>query len=262
MNTGLIVQNLSASYRDAKEPTDVFQSVSFLVESGKILGLFGPNGSGKTTLLKVVAGLKPAEEGVVALPMRGGEPGSVATVPQDYRSSFFEWANLEHNLALTSVLLPSRPREAVRITRALCVELGLGLDLSLRPRKCSGGMLQQAAMIRAFQNAPSLILADEPFSALDFNVAATVRSSFRRMVKKRGIAAVVVLHQIQDLAEVCDEVLVIPGRPFSTERLPGLELAVVMQNECMRPSNTPVSGIAFVMNSGHECGRRSVGWSS
>jgi len=92
-------------------------------------------------------------------------------------------------------------------------------------------MLQQAAMIRAFQDAPSLILADEPFSALDFNVAATVRSSFRRMVKKRGITAIVVLHQIVDLSEVCDEVLVVPGRPFSTELLPGLEHAVIMQNE-------------------------------
>lgn len=231
MRSSLIVKDLSASYKDTKEPTDVFRSVSFQVESGKILGVFGPNGSGKTTLLKVLAGLKPAEAGEVVLPMRNGEPGPVATVPQDYRSSFFEWANLEHNLALTSTSLPSHPQQAVRSARALRTELGLDLDLSLRPRRCSGGMLQQAAMIRAFQDAPSLILADEPFSALDFNVAATVRSSFRRMVKKRGITAIVVLHQIVDLSEVCDEVLVVPGRPFSTELLPGLEHAVIMQNE-------------------------------
>jgi NitT/TauT family transport system ATP-binding protein len=230
VNSGLIVENLSASYLDAKKPTEVFRSVSLQVGSGKILGLFGPNGCGKTTLLKVIAGLKPAEVGDVILPMRNGEPGSVATVPQDYRSSFFEWANLEHNLALTSTSLPSHPRQAVRSTRALRTELGLDLDLSLRPRRCSGGMLQQAAMIRAFQNAPSLILADEPFSALDFNIAATVRSNFRRMVKKRDITAIVVLHQIMDLSEVCDEVLVIPGRPFSTERLPGFEPAVILQN--------------------------------
>lgn len=245
MNSGLIVGNLSASYSNSGGTVGVFQSVSFAVEPGSILGIFGPNGSGKTTLLKVIAGLKEPGEGKIELPAQNGEGGRVASIPQDFRASFFEWANLEHNLVLTSSLFPSQPRKATRTVRDAASELGLNLDLSLRPNECSGGMLQQAAIIRAFQNNPSLILADEPFSALDVHVAAAVRSSFRGMVKQRGVAAVVVLHQLQDLADVCDEVLVIPGRPYSTERLQGFEEAIVLQNETLRMSGTE-DGLAFV----------------
>jgi ABC-type multidrug transport system ATPase subunit len=214
-----------------------------MVEAGSVLGIFGPNGSGKTTLLKVIAGLKEPGEGKVELPARNGE--WIASLPQDFRASFFEWANLEHNLVLTSSLFPSHPREARRIVRDTASELGLNLDLSLRPVECSGGMLQQAAIIRVFQNSPSLIVADEPFSALDVHVAAAVRSSFRRMVRQKGVAAVVVLHQLQDLADVCDEVLVIPGRPYSTEALTGFEQAIVLENDTLRTTDNE-DGAAFV----------------
>ena len=246
MSSSLVVTNLSAWYGDRENRTEVFQSVSFRVEAGTILGLFGPNGCGKTTLLKVVAGLKTSAEGTVQLPIRDEAVPSVATIPQDFRSSFFEWANLQNNLVLTSSLVPSQPQAAIRSIRSVSAEMGLGLDLSLRPNKCSGGMLQQAALIRAFQNDPDLILADEPFSALDVNIAARVRASFRSMVKNRGIAAVVVLHQLQDLVEVCDEVLVIAGRPFSTDALFELEQAVVIKNEILREVRHEESRVAFV----------------
>ena len=247
MGSTLVVKDLSAWYEDSADRTEVFRSVSFHVDAGAILGLFGPNGCGKTTLLRVVAGLKLAGEGTVHLPNRNGTPPSVATIPQDYRSSFFEWANLLHNLALTSPFIMSHPRQALASIRDVSIEMGLGLDLSLRPSKCSGGMLQQAAMIRAFQKNPTLILADEPFSALDVNIAATVRARFRNMVRNRGIAAVVVLHQLHDLVEVCDEVLVIPGRPFSTAEMPGFEDAVIMKNEMLRLGRPEETRSPFVI---------------
>jgi NitT/TauT family transport system ATP-binding protein len=242
----LVVSNIAASYDDASKRTEVFKSVSFEVKAGDILGVFGPNGSGKTTLVRVIAGLKPPGEGTVDLPGKDGGPPTVATIPQDYRSSFFEWANLQHNLALTSVSVPAHPRKAMGTIDDVRTEMGLDLDLSLRPRRCSGGMLQQAAIIRAFENNPSLILADEPFSALDVNVAATVRASFCRMVRNRGIAAVVVLHQLQDLLEVSDEVLVIPGRPFSTESVPGFEHACILKNEVLPPAQRTEGRLAFM----------------
>ena len=76
-------------------------------------------------------------------------------------------------------------------------------------------MLQQAALIRALARHPDLLIADEPFSALDFDVASRIREGFARAVRELGICAVLVCHDLQDILDVCDLVLAIPGRPYS-----------------------------------------------
>jgi ABC-type nitrate/sulfonate/bicarbonate transport system ATPase subunit len=92
-------------------------------------------------------------------------------------------------------------------------------------------MLQQAALVRAFARWPDVLVADEPFSALDFDVASRVREGFRRTVRELGICALLVLHSIEDLLDVCDVVLAIPGRPYTTNpALAGFALAQVLSN--------------------------------
>jgi NitT/TauT family transport system ATP-binding protein len=231
----LSATGLGASHARDKGALEIFRDVTIEVPRGTTLGIFGPNGAGKTTLVRGIAGLLPMGGTVTfPTPRRGPKPKpnrTIAWVPQSFAESFYPWASLETNLLLhlpQPLTQVKRNRQTVRDVRD---RLGLSLDLSRRPTECSGGMLQQAALIRAFARWPDVLVADEPFSALDFEVASGVREGFRQMVRDLGICALLVLHSIEDLIDVCDVVLAIPGRPYTTNAaLAGYALAQVLTN--------------------------------
>ncbi|MGH9765439.1 MAG: ATP-binding cassette domain-containing protein, partial [Blastocatellia bacterium] len=172
-------------------------------------------------------------EGEIVRPSKDGRESRISVVPQSYRESFFDWANLRTNLVMTCPSPLGKFSLHVRRIERLKKELQLGIDLKLKPRQCSGGMVQQAALIRGFVNDPDLILADEPFSALDVEVANHVRRSFRNRVRQQGIVAIVILHDLEDILEVCDKVFVVSGKPFSTSDIPGHTRAYLLENKLL-----------------------------
>lgn len=228
----LTVRDICAWHEANGRKTDIFWGVGFSVESGQILGIVGPNGSGKTTLIRAIAGLHPTVTGQIVLPRSAEEP-RVTMIPQAFRESFFPWASLETNIRIAA---SSQSRsESVR-TRAARIktDLGIDLDLALRPPQCSGGMLQQAALLRALVPQPDLLIADEPFSALDVNVGARLRESFRRLVVRDQIVAVLVEHDLATIVDICDRVLVIPGKPYSSYELGGHQQIAILDNRVIR----------------------------
>ena len=212
----LRVSNLALSYPlDAERRFEIFRDVNFEVRDGEILGVFGPNGCGKSSLLRAVAGLLPHEAGHVEMQSSSGSQ-TMAFIPQDFRESFFPWTSVAGNIRMC--LPREQPlcrREADARLAATKTGLDITLNTQLRPGACSGGMLQQAAIMRAFFVEPAVILADEPFSALDVSILSRLRRRFVQLIRDNGIAAMIVLHKLEDLMEVCDRVLVIGQRPFS-----------------------------------------------
>jgi ABC-type nitrate/sulfonate/bicarbonate transport system ATPase subunit len=235
----LVVEKLSASYHNDGPALAIFDEVSFAVEPGEILGMFGSNGCGKSTLLRTILGLKEPTAGRVHIPTDTESRGCIAFVPQDFRASFFDWATLAVNIRMTLANPVGNWSCHTAEMEKAKQDLEIDLNLRLRPRSCSGGMLQQAAIIRAFTSQSRVLIADEPFASLDVNIVRKIRRAFRRIVQERDIAAMIVLHNLEDMVEVCDRVLVVPKLGFSTEKKQGFSHARIIKNENVERAKKP-----------------------
>jgi NitT/TauT family transport system ATP-binding protein len=227
----LQVIEMSAAYGRGTAEFRIFQDVSFDVAGGEILAIFGPNGCGKSTLLKTLLGLTENFGGRVIQGQMPLQQRQIGYIPQDFRESFFPWTSLYGNVALAKSDVTGHDQKVREIVDEARNALSVGVNFELRPGECSGGMLQQSAIVRALATEPSLVVADEPFSALDYVVARTLRKRLKAVLAERGIPMVVVLHSIQDIMEIADRVLVIPAMPFTTGELVQLPRAELIKNK-------------------------------
>lgn len=211
----LIVKNLQIKYiNPSKEELIICDELSLEFKEGEIIGVFGPNGSGKTSLLRVLLGLKESTLGsVIHFDNEIIRENTLkrAYIPQDIQNSFFGWLSLKNNITLVS----KNEKSSEKLTD-LWNDFGINFKSTIKPSDCSGGMLQQSAIIRAFINDPEIIIGDEPFSALDVSTAGRMRSVFRKKIKTTKAIAVLALHNLDDLLTVCDKVLFIPNKPYSS----------------------------------------------
>jgi molybdate transport system ATP-binding protein len=187
-----------------------------LIEAGKagITVVFGPSGAGKSMLLATLAGLNRIESGKVALGERTlDDPAANIRVPPHRRdiglvfqdARLFPHLTVRGNLGYALKRAP-QDRPAVDLDQtARQLEIA---DLLDRPvRNLSGGEKSRAALARALLASPSLLLLDEPFAALDGRRRRAFLALLTEINETRGLPMMVVTHQIEDAAELADQVL-------------------------------------------------------
>ena len=189
--------------------------VEFDVPDGQVAAVVGPNGSGKSTLLRVVAGLLAPDAGVVELDgqtVRGADP-RVGFVFQEPR--LLPWRDALANVAFPLELAGWPP--AKRDARALeLLELvGVADFPHARPHELSGGMRQRVAIARALALDPSVLLLDEPFSALDALTRERFNAELLRIWEMTGKTILFVTHSIPEAIFLADRVIVLSPRPAS-----------------------------------------------
>jgi sulfonate transport system ATP-binding protein len=166
------------------------------IAEGEFVAMIGRSGSGKSTLLRVLAGLDQEATGSVAV------RGPVAVAFQEPR--LVPWKRVLANVAL-GLRAPSPAAEALRALE----EVGLTERASAWPLTLSGGEAQRASLARALVRSPSLLLLDEPFSALD----ALTRISMHRLVlslwARHRPAVLLVTHDVDEALALADRVLVL-----------------------------------------------------
>lgn len=184
------------------------------VQAGEFVTLLGPSGCGKTTLLNLVAGFLQSDGGEILL---GGEP--VTDLPVWRRNIgmvFQSYALFPHMTVAENVGYGLRARRLARAEVQARVAEALRLvQLShlgdRRPRQLSGGQQQRAALARALVIRPRILLLDEPFSALDRSLRASMQIEVREIQRQAGLATLFVTHDQGEALSMSDRIAVMSG---------------------------------------------------
>ncbi|GHV25415.1 peptide ABC transporter ATP-binding protein [Spirochaetia bacterium] len=231
----LEVKELTKLFPVGRRRITAVNDVSFRVEENEIFGIVGESGCGKSTLGRLILRLIEPSGGQVffkgqdisALRRRAMRPlrRSMQMVFQNPFASFNP--KIRISSALTEVCRyygMSADETRDRIGR-LFADTGLSEDLLYRwPRELSGGQLQRLAITRALLSAPSLIVADEPLSALDVSVQAQLLNLLKALRRNHSMAMVFISHDMTVVEYLCDRVGVMYlGRIM--ELLPGSDLS-------------------------------------
>jgi molybdate transport system ATP-binding protein len=191
---------------------------AFAVEPGETLALLGPNGSGKSTLVGAIAGLLPPSEGSVLLHGTTLDDRAHAVYVQPERRPigvvFQELLLFPHLSALENVAFPLRARgipttEARDRARRLLERLEVDERAEARPGELSGGEAQRVALARALVPAPTLLLLDEPLSALDASARPRIRDLLRRELRAFDGVRILVTHDPVEASSLADRLVIL-----------------------------------------------------
>ena len=202
----LITRDLALGYDGA-----VFaRGIDLAVGPAQILAVLGPSGSGKSTLLGTIAGVVPAMGGIVLV---DGADVTVAPIHERGIGLIFQEALLFPHLSVVDNVAYGLRRHGVRRdeARARATELlewvGLG-GYDTRPvDELSGGQAQRVALARALAPQPSVLLLDEPFSALDQDLRQRLVADVAGMLREQGVAAIHVTHDRSEAEAIADRVV-------------------------------------------------------
>ncbi|WP_236171042.1 putative 2-aminoethylphosphonate ABC transporter ATP-binding protein [Pseudomonas pseudonitroreducens] len=183
--------------------------VSLDVKAGELVCLLGPSGCGKTTLLRCIAGLEQQDDGSLHLGER--DVSNLPPQARDYGILFQSYAlfpnlTVEQNIAYG--LTNASKDEARRRVAEMLELVGLTGSEKKYPGQLSGGQQQRVAMARALAPSPSLLLLDEPMSALDARVREHLCGELRQLQKSLGITTVMVTHNQDEAMLMADRIAV------------------------------------------------------
>ncbi len=179
------------------------------INPGEFIALLGPSGCGKTTALRLLAGLEDADGGRVVV--GGKDVTSLPTNKRDMGMVFQAYSLFPHMTARQNVAFGLRLRkvgEAERNRRAgeMLELVGLSAQADRYAHQMSGGQQQRVALARALAIQPTVLLLDEPLSALDAKVRASLRDEIRRVQLEVGITTLFVTHDQEEALAVADRV--------------------------------------------------------
>jgi NitT/TauT family transport system ATP-binding protein len=202
----------------------VVDHVSFQVGVGEFVCLLGPSGCGKTTILNILAGLDAPTSGQALLDGRpiGGPGPDRAVLFQE--PALFPWLSIEANVQFALRFVGVAPAD--RRDRAMhwLENVRLSHLAGAQPHELSAGQRQRAALARALACDPDVLLADEPFGALDAQARELLQDELQRVwVESKGTKTFVfVTHNVREAALLADRVILMtraPGRLLEEQRI-------------------------------------------
>lgn len=236
MNKPLLkIENLSLTYHSNLGETLAVKNINFDVKDGEFVAIVGPSGCGKTTILNIIGGLLPKSDGKILLNDKEiyteNSKNNIFTNEIGYmfqRDHLFEWRTILDNVKLglefDKKLTKKEKERKEDYILFLLEKYGL-LDFKDKyPRELSGGMRQRVALIRTLALNPKLLLLDEPFSALDFQIRLKVCDDISSIISKEHKTAILVTHDISEAISLADKVIVLTKRPAEIKTIINVDL--------------------------------------
>jgi len=235
----LQIKNLSMFFEIGKNPVKAVRDVSLDLTQGEILGLVGESGCGKSALLLTIMGLIPYPgkivsgeilfegENLPSLPtskmrsLRGNRISMVFQDPMTTLNPVFKVGeqiretlrvhNIINKRAIFGFLNKARKKAEIKLVLDLMREVGIPSEKDRYfefPHQFSGGMQQRSLIAVALSCEPSLVLADEPTTALDVTIQAQILALLEKINRERGTAIILVTHDLALAAEFCHRIAV------------------------------------------------------
>lgn len=206
-----LVNIQALSFHSQGDPSaHILNNVTFSIAPRDKIALIGANGSGKTTLLRLLSGdrhIGGAMQGSISFSgLLKSRTGAVGYVRQ--RPSLFPWLRIDQNIAFGTTLSGGKVLDHCDLTAHMsafdCLELARKYPVHL-----SGGETQRVALAQALFSCPTLLLLDEPFSAMDVPTKTSMVCRLRSMWEEHEFAMVLVGHDFRDIIRLADRVVVL-----------------------------------------------------
>ena len=210
----LTIDNVSKTYANG---THALERVSLNVNAGEIVAIVGGSGCGKSTLLRIISGLETTSGGQVDV------DGERITTPHPAVGMIFQeprllpWLTVAQNIAFGIDSLPKVERDA-RVS-AVLAKVGLADYGDRWPRELSGGQGQRVAIARALVARPSVLLLDEPFSALDAFTRLDLQDHLLDLWAETRPTLLIVTHDIDEALLLADRLVVMRPNPGRIARI-------------------------------------------
>lgn len=241
----LQVDRLSIHFADREEVQEVVRGISFSVQDGEIVGIVGESGSGKTMTALTIAGLfkehAVLDAGTIRLDgtdllklteremrqVQGNRIGMIFQEPMTALNPTMKIGRQVEEVLRLHTDLDSRARKAAVIRALEEVELDEAEKLLFKyPHELSGGMRQRVMIAAAMICRPSLLIADEPTTALDAATQESILKLLKKLNDKYGMSILLISHNLRVVKELCTRVFVMKDGEILEEG----ETEVVFQN--------------------------------
>ncbi|MEC8041583.1 MAG: ABC transporter ATP-binding protein [Pseudomonadota bacterium] len=205
----LQLDRISHAYGD----TEVLRDISLEIPQGRIICLVGPSGCGKSTLLRMIGGLERPSTGRV---LQVGEPPKDSLNPLTYVFQDFAllpWRSVRGNISLVLEDHGIKGAAADQIIEDVLARTKLSDFAKALPKQLSGGMKQRVAIARALAVNPSVMLMDEPLSALDSQTRELLMDDLVALWTRQPFTAVYVTHNLAEAVRLGHAIVVLSRRP-------------------------------------------------
>jgi NitT/TauT family transport system ATP-binding protein len=211
------VQHVSLEFKKEHEQMPVLDDISLAARKDEFVAVTGPSGCGKSTLLRIIAGLTKPTGGTVSF-----RNSQIEGTKEEISMIFQNFVLLPWRTALENIMFGLSPRhdisEQMKKERAMRVLEDTGLQgfENVYPGELSGGMKQRVGIARALAVEPQVLLMDEPFNSLDNITADHLRKEIYSLLINASSpiqTVVMVSHNIEEIIELSDRVVVLSARP-------------------------------------------------